>query len=35
MDKWESVPVELHIACFVIAGIIVCIAYSVDWSQAF
>jgi hypothetical protein len=35
MNKPGPVPLDLHIACFVIAGIIVSIAYSVDWKQVF
>jgi hypothetical protein len=35
MKDIGPVPPELHIACFVVAGIIVSIAYSVDWSRVF
>jgi hypothetical protein len=33
MKDWEPVPVEVMIGCFVIAGIIVSIVYSIDWSS--
>ena len=29
------IPIELHIACFVAAGIFVQVVYSVDWKQVF
>jgi hypothetical protein len=32
MEEWESVPVEVMIGCFVAAGIIVSVVYSIDWS---
>jgi hypothetical protein len=35
MKEVGPVPPELHIACLVIAGVIVSIAYSVDWQQVF
>jgi hypothetical protein len=30
-----NIPVEVHIACFLLAGVIVSIVYSVDWSNLF
>jgi hypothetical protein len=33
MEEWEPVPVEVMIACFVAAGFIVSVVYSIDWNQ--
>jgi hypothetical protein len=35
MKEIGPIPIELHIACLVVAGLIVSIAYSVDWKQVF
>jgi hypothetical protein len=35
MKDVGPVPIELHIACAVLAGIIVSLPYSVDWKQVF
>jgi hypothetical protein len=35
MKDTGSIPPEVHIACFAIAGFVVSIAYSVDWKQVF
>jgi hypothetical protein len=35
MKELGPIPLELHVACFVVAGLIVTIAYSVDWEQVF
>jgi hypothetical protein len=32
MEKWEPVPLELLIGCFVLAGLLISIIYSIDWS---
>jgi hypothetical protein len=29
------IPLQLHVACFVIAGIFVSLAYGVDWNRVF
>jgi hypothetical protein len=31
----EPVPVEVMIACFVAAGFIVSVVYSIDWNKMF
>jgi hypothetical protein len=35
MNDIDSVPVEVHIACIVIAGLIDSVAYGVDWNKVF
>jgi hypothetical protein len=35
MEEIGPIPPEVHIACLVIAGLIVSVAYSVDWNQIF
>lgn len=35
MKEIGFVPPEIMIGCFVLAGLIVSIAYSVDWSSMF
>jgi hypothetical protein len=35
MKEIGPIPIELHIACLVVAGLIVSIAYRVDWKQVF
>lgn len=32
MDEWEPIPVELMVGCFVAAGFIVIVVYSIDWT---
>jgi hypothetical protein len=35
MKEIGPVPIKLHIICFVLAGIVVQVAYSIDWKQVF
>jgi hypothetical protein len=35
MKDSGPIPPEIHIGCIVVAGLIVSIAYSVDWSKVF
>jgi hypothetical protein len=35
MRELGPVPPELMLACFVMAGFVVTVCYSVDWSQLF
>jgi hypothetical protein len=32
MEEWEPVPVEVMIGCFMAAGLIVSLVYSIDWT---
>jgi hypothetical protein len=32
MEEWEPVPVQVMIGCFVVAGFIVSVVYSIDWN---
>jgi hypothetical protein len=35
MKEIDPVPPELMIGCFFVAGLIVSVAYSINWSQVF
>jgi hypothetical protein len=35
MEEWEPVPIEVMMGCFIAAGFIVSVVYSIDWSRVF
>jgi hypothetical protein len=35
MEEWEPVPVEVIIGCFIAAGFIVSVVYSIDWGRVY
>jgi hypothetical protein len=35
MEGWKPVPIEVMMGCFIAAGFIVSVVYSIDWSRVF